>query len=253
MYPNLHISSTNSLTQNQQLEIAELTTFCRHHDGIDLSYPSEEDDLTHFLAYLPDGHLAACLALIPYEDDLMECSAFTHPDDRQQGCFTRLLEEALSRHPDTDLLFAVSEKCPDTLKTLEALDAEKDSEEHIMECSLSSYPHSTAGNGLRNHHPFSITRTSGTEYALSCSGVLCGFASAESVCADTVCLHHVEIVPEYRNRGYGTAFLLLLLPALSKEGFQKAVLQVSGDNAAAIALYKKTGFSVTKTLSYYFY
>lgn len=65
--------------------------------------------------------------------------------------------------------------------------------------------------------------------------------------------HHVEIVPEYRNRGYGTAFLLLLLPALSKEGFQKAVLQVSGDNAAAIALYKKTGFSVTKTLSYYFY
>ena len=46
-----------------------LTTFCHHHDGIDLSYPSEEEDLTHFLAYLPDGHLAACLALIPYEDD----------------------------------------------------------------------------------------------------------------------------------------------------------------------------------------
>ena len=112
MYPKLYINSTNLLTQKQQQEIAELTTFCRHHDGIDLSYPSEEEDLAHFLAYLPDGHLAACLALIPYEDDLMECSAFTHPDDRQQGCFTRLLEEALSRHPDTDLLFAVSENCP---------------------------------------------------------------------------------------------------------------------------------------------
>lgn len=166
MYPKLYINSTNLLTQKQQQEIAELTTFCRHHDGIDLSYPSEEEDLAHFLAYLPDGHLAACLALIPYEDDLMECSAFTHPDDRQQDCFTRLLEEALSRHPDTDLLFAVSENCPDTLKTLEALDAEKGAEEHIMECSLSSYPHNTASNGLRNHHPFSITRTSGTEYAL---------------------------------------------------------------------------------------
>lgn len=73
--------------QKQQQEIAELTTFCRHHDGIDLSYPLEEEDLAHFLAYLPDGHLAACLALIPYEDDLMECSAFTHPDDRAAGLF----------------------------------------------------------------------------------------------------------------------------------------------------------------------
>ena len=65
MYPKLYINSTNLLTQKQQQEIAELTTFCRHHDGIDLSYPSKEEDLTHFLAYLPDGHLAACLALIP--------------------------------------------------------------------------------------------------------------------------------------------------------------------------------------------
>ena len=54
MYPKLYINSTNLLTQKQQQEIAELTTFCRHHDGIDLSYPSEEEDLTHFLAYLPD-------------------------------------------------------------------------------------------------------------------------------------------------------------------------------------------------------
>ena len=45
MYPKLYINSTNLLTQKQQQEIAELTTFCRHHDGIDLSYPSEEEDL----------------------------------------------------------------------------------------------------------------------------------------------------------------------------------------------------------------
>ena len=89
MYPKLYINSTNLLTQKQQQEIAELTTFCRYHDGIDLSYPSEEEDLTHFLAYLPDGHLAACLALIPYEDDLMEFSSFTQPDYRQHWFLTR--------------------------------------------------------------------------------------------------------------------------------------------------------------------
>ena len=36
MYPKLYINSTNLLTQKQQQEIAELTTFCHHHDGIDL-------------------------------------------------------------------------------------------------------------------------------------------------------------------------------------------------------------------------
>ena len=40
MYPKLYINSTNLLTQKQQQEIAELTTFCRHHDVIFLSYPS---------------------------------------------------------------------------------------------------------------------------------------------------------------------------------------------------------------------
>ena len=64
---DIHISSTNLLTQKQQQEIADLTAFCRHYDGTDLSYLLEEEDLSHFLGYLPDGRLAACLTLIPYE------------------------------------------------------------------------------------------------------------------------------------------------------------------------------------------
>ena len=244
---DISISSTNLLTQKQQQEIADLTAFCRQHDGNDLSWPADEEDLTHVFGYLPDGRLAACLTLIPYEETLAECCAFTHPEFRRNGFFSRLLEEALSQYPDADLLFAVSEDCVDALKTLEALGAEKDSEEHMMECDLGSVP------GNSSSHPFSITRTNETEYALHHSGTLCGTASAEPVSKTTVCLHHVEILPEFRNQGCGTAFLQLLLPELAGKGFQKAILQVAGDNAPAITLYKKTGFSVTKTLSYYFY
>ena len=268
---DISISSTNLLTQKQQQEIADLTAFCRRHDGTDLSWPADEEDLTHFLGYLPDGRLAACLTLIPYEETLAECCAFTHPDFRKNGFFSRLLEEALAQYPDADLLFAVSEDCRDALKTLEALGAEKDSEEHMMECNLGSWPithpsGSADSTGAAqqtgspaetetaaNFHPFSITRTSETEYTLHRSGILCGTASAEPVSETAVCLHHVEILPEFRNKGCGTAFLQLLLPELAGNGFQKAILQVAGDNAPAIALYKKTGFSITKTLSYYFY
>ena len=266
---DISISSTNLLTQKQQQEIADLTAFCRQHDGTDLSWPVDEEDLTHFLGYLPNGHLAACLTLIPYEETLAECCAFTHPDFRKNGFFSLLLEEALAQYPDVNLLFAVSETCGDALKTLEALGAEKDSEEHMMECDLDrrQAARQSANNAGASRQtscpadsekpdrslPFFIARTSETEYALHCSGTLYGTASAEPVSETTVCLHHVEILPEFRNQGCGTAFLQLLLPELAGKGFQKAILQVAGDNAPAIALYKKTGFSVTKTLSYYFY
>ena len=84
------------LTQKQLQEIADLTTFCHRHDGIELSYPVEEEHLTHFLGYLADGRLAACLTLISYEETLAECCAFTHPEFRRQGFFSRLLDEAVS-------------------------------------------------------------------------------------------------------------------------------------------------------------
>ena len=46
---DIHICPTNLLTQKQLQEIADLTTFCHRHDGIELSYPVEEEHLTHFL------------------------------------------------------------------------------------------------------------------------------------------------------------------------------------------------------------
>ena len=94
---DIHICPTNLLTQKQLQEIADLTTFCHRHDGIELSYPVEEEHLTHFLGYLADGRLAACLTLISYEETLAECCAFTHPEFRRQGFFSRLLDEAVSR------------------------------------------------------------------------------------------------------------------------------------------------------------
>lgn len=247
---DISICSTNLLTQKQKQELNDLTTVCSQHDGTDLSFPTEEDDLTVMLGYLPDSRLVSCLALIPYEETLAECSAFTHPDFRRQGFFSELLGEVTALYPDVDLLFAVSEGCSATVNTLKALDAEKDSEEHLMECSLSSY-HNYAAS--KNSGQFSVSPRSKTEYIFYHADIPCGSICIEAVWETVVCLHHVKILPEFRNRGFGTALLLLFLPILSQKGFEKAILQVAGDNAPALALYKKTGFSITKTLSYYLY
>ena len=44
--------------------------------------------------------------------------------------------------------------------------------------------------------------------------------------------------------------LLRLAPDM---GLSAITLQVSGDNTPAVNLYKKTGFHITETLSYYLY
>ena len=70
---------------------------------------------------------------------------------------------------------------------------------------------------------------------------------------ESVYLYSLQVLPELRNRHLGTAFLSALLPRLAKKGFKSIKLQVSSENLPAMALYKKTGFYITQTLSFYEY
>ena len=66
-----------------------------------------------------------------------------------------------------------------------------------------------------------------------------------------------EISEPLRNQGLGTACLSLFLETYfahpNAKRFKKLFLQVSGLNQPAIALYKKAGFQITESLSYYVY
>jgi ribosomal protein S18 acetylase RimI-like enzyme len=44
-----------------------------------------------------------------------------------------------------------------------------------------------------------------------------------------------------------------LFALLAAAGIKKVILQVSGGNDSALALYKKAGFRITETLLYYLY
>ncbi len=66
-----------------------------------------------------------------------------------------------------------------------------------------------------------------------------------------------EITENLRNQGLGGACLSLLLETCflrpGSEKLKKISLQVSGQNGPAMALYKKAGFQITESLSYYIY
>ena len=107
------------------------------------------------------------------------------------------------------------------------------------------------------------TITSGNTgwHAIGCrlnQNIPLSFTSPEVTCflapqGESVYLYSLQVLPELRNRHLGTAFLSALLPRLAKKGFKSIKLQVSSENLPAMALYKKTGFYITQTLSFYEY
>ena len=66
-------------------------------------------------------------------------------------------------------------------------------------------------------------------------------------------LYSLETAPALRRRGLASCFLIQLIRYLEREGIRRICLQVSGSNEPALHLYRKTGFRITETLSYYLY
>ncbi len=251
------ILRTDSLSDSSLRDILDLIHLCECHDNQPFDYPLHEEGQLHWLLYArPESCLKAVLTLIPIDGETVECCAFTRPAMRRNGCFSRLLEQAEEEAGDRYLLFAVR-PVPDTLAVLDALSAERISVEHRMERTLSDDD---------RHLPERLRRLDATSALLTdvmgtderCELITnppadaplasCLLTPAGDSC---VCLHHVEVTESVRGQGYGSALLFFLFQELACRNIRSIVLHVSGDNSAAIALYRKTGFRITETLSCY--
>lgn len=296
----MEIIDTPALTGTQANEVTRLVSVCRAHDNIRLTYPSQETGggSRHYLLYEDGGTLAAALAMLVLDGQTAECCAFTHPTHRRRGCFSRLLEAAMERFEEYDILFGIPDGCHPAAEVLSALGAELVSREHQMEILLpqdllsassgtgqdspshtvltlisQDYPENCGRDTINNASTVDADSTTDpdstiapvntigpadsipptTAWTLAKDGAPIGRCLITPVSAACACLHHLEIKKSLRHRGYGSDFLSLLLPRIAASGTGKLILQVSGDNPAAIALYKKTGFAITETLSFYCY
>lgn len=251
-------------------QITALVTSCLREFPAPLSIPIDGDVFFFLEEDCPQigsqPELWALLVLYQSEDHLWECSAFTLPDKRQNGYFSGLLDAAEEAYPDDQFVFPI----PDTessfpaRQTLSAIGAEFWYQEHLMTLAAGSPSWNVSFSGTARHPelPLQIepAEETGTGYTLAAKAFLGGVCIAScSVSVQTDgsqtsgCLHHVLVPESLRGQGIGTHFLSTLLPELNRQGISTFLLQVSGDNLPAISLYKKTGFQMKETLSYYLY
>ena len=241
----MEVKAAARLTDEEKRMTEELVRLCRDHDGSSLSFPSE--DGSFFVLVREEGILACALALYDLEPHLYECAAFTRPDMRRRGFFSAALDRARRQFQNDDFSFVTDGRCQAAAFVLKKIRARYWYCEHMMRLDFDGWrppvcvlpPAFSMEVDVPGHF---TARIHGRE-----AGVCSIMNSGPSVY-----LWGLEIRSRFRGKGYGKAFFLQVLKKLEQKA-PSVLLQVSGDNTAALNLYKKTGFRIVETLSYYLY
>ena len=207
------------------------------------------------------------MAVYQTGDDSFECVPFVHPDLRKKGIFSSILAAACEEDQipgEGSVYFSCGTENKLWKNVLEHIGAEHAWDEYMMERELTGFETMANEKTADMLYCRILENTSSTAWQAVGSRSLLTQNTAENLTApevtcflapqgNSVYLYSLEVLPELRNKHLGTAFLSVLLPQLAKKGFKTIKLQVLSENLPAMALYKKTGFCITQTLSFYEY
>lgn len=277
----MNIIHTHTLSLRETEALAGLTNQCREADGLTLSFPTDGND--YWILEDECGNTAAYFAAYAIDEGLWECYAFTRPDYRGKKCFSKLLDLACDysqRNGDPVLSFVTDGRCLQALQILEHLKATYSHSEYMMCLSLSSPVEDQGAMDKMvlnfRREPDNCQEEYGEEELITVLGWPDGWSQSSSIfpgIGDTwdsslkppavtcrivaqgnkVYLFSLETRPEYRRQGMARRFIARLVQVLEHAAYDTLFLQVSDTNEAALSLYRKTGFRITETLSYYLY
>lgn len=239
----------DALEHRRHLKLSALFDLCFPSPCLPGALPADADGL--WLAADENDELTGCLLLFQTDLHSWEGIPFVHPAYRRKGIFSALLANACQKGNcpgEDDLFFSVRPTQTLWLQVLNSIEAEKAFDEYMMEYSFQNL----SSARLKTEADFSDELTvsfQGTEGMASCPHVSCLLSAHGS----SIYLYQLFTEEAFRGQGRALTFLHHLFPRLKALGFSSVRLQVSGANLPAMALYKKTGFHITETLSFYLY
>ncbi len=276
----IKVCNEKELTPALQKKAEDLFAACAAYEGLTLSAPDLIAPEERVYLYLDDEDPSRLNAfLVTYDNgDYYEMTAFTRPECRQKGYFTKLFDRLISEIGEEAALCIYTDGCSyDAFATLEFfLGAQYTSTEHLMTLDLSKYPekHPSGDTALEDSsdiallsrihsRAFDVKQKESRDYlrqAVSDGSVLWEITSAGKPCGlclgtageDEVYLFGLAIDPDFQGKGIGTQAMDLLLSSL-KGNYKTVKIQVSEEDAAAYALYCHEGFQTAQELQEYWY
>ena len=288
----MEITKANYLSKKEYQEVVELLKKCEVHDGFELSgslnlsmIQKGDDNHLGLILAREENELVGFLGLFSFVDPKkIELAGMIHPEYRNQGKFSSLLESAkeMTRAIDADEVLLV---CP----------ANSDAAIHLALKIEATYVYSefTMEYKEKFHKKYdclqnmSIKRADLSEAAIVMKLLSEGFDVAPtdenvksliernasnpgnelflvhvnqspiatitvSVEEESVYLSAFTITPDYRGKGYGRAILEKMVGDLKVRYPKKTIrLDVDVRNEGAIKLYENTGFKVIGGYEYY--
>lgn len=195
-----------------------------------------------------------------------ELSGLVLPGLRRRHIFTRMAKALLRRSNVSGCEFSGREKYPGFAECAASLGALRKHDEYLMRFTADAPPSCAAALSYTAGH-----RGGETEFLFNCQGAPAGSLSLVRE-GNLVNICKVYVEPSLRGRGLGSAMLCEVLKLILKPGQKKPVrtetaasndmisgentapriiLQVSGENKPALALYTRCGFEIIDSVTFY--
>ncbi len=281
---NLFIKLKENLDKNDYTDINNLKNICTDYDStflkLEIDYKfsnlgngsNNMDRINEFMLY-DDNKLVGYAGICDFGGEALEVNGMVHPDYRGKGIFSRLfslVKDEFNKRNINQMLLLSDNKSIAGIEFIKKLGCDYDHSEYDMNLDMGIKHELNTNLVFRkvtdidksklskenfeffyedefNHNTDS---TSQGTYVIENDGVIIGKSRLEVI--DNIGgIYGLEVIPEYRGKGYGRELLLLSIKKLKELNVNSITLQVETNNKNALNLYKSCGFKENYTMDYY--
>jgi len=270
------------LDNNDFADIDNLKNICANYDKthlkIEIDYKLSKGDknsknmnfINEFMFY-DDNKLVGYAGICDFGGDKLEVNGMVHPDYRRKGIFTRLFslakDEFYKRDEKVMLLLSDNNSIAgiDFIKNI-TNDYDHSEYDMYLDMNVLHNPsfdnlifrkavhkdvNTIAKENFEFFHANDIEEiSSGATYIIENCNEIIGKVRLEII-DDIGGIYGLEILPDYRSKGYGRELLIMSINKLKESKVKAINLQVETENKNALNLYKSCGFKENCIMDYY--